>query len=184
MYWTVGKSDIDDPLMCEYAIDFALGMARLGAHARLSVNSHFEHIVRSALDFEGEGNWPLSCYLPSIRHKGAIADGERYISAFKSFKNQNDKGFVFSLGLSGVDLSERNSLVSVNKLLGDKLKTPSSFLLLAEPFFECDERGHLTSVDGESQEEVRMAQQLGIRCYNLHIEQHRDELQFIIRNME
>lgn len=184
MYWTVAKGDIDDPLMCEYAIDFALNMAKLGAHARLSIYSHFEDIVRSALNVEGGVIEPFSCYLPSIRHKGTVADGKRYISAFKSFKNQNDKGFVFSLGLSGVDLNERNSLVSVNKLLGDKLTTPSSFLLLAEPFFECDERGHLTSVDGESQEEVRMAQQLGIRCYNLHIEQHRDELQFLIRNME
>tara|TARA_R110001583_G_scaffold85368_6_gene223722 strand:- start:4798 stop:5226 length:429 start_codon:yes stop_codon:yes gene_type:complete len=141
MYWTVAKGDIDNPLMCEYAIDFACDMAKLGAHARLSVASHFEDVIRTAIDSENNAGSKYSCYLPSVRHKGTVADGNQYISAFKAFENQNDKDFVFSLGLTGVDLNERNSLVSVNKLLGDKLEAPSSFLLLAEPFYECDERG-------------------------------------------
>ena len=184
MYWTVAKGDIDNPLMCEYAIDLAINMAESGAHARLSVDSQFEEIILSALKSNECPADSFTCYLPSIRNKGLVIDNKRYISAYKSYKDQNDKGFVFSLGLSGVDLQERSSLVSVSKLLGDKLNAPSSFLLLAEPFYECDERGQLVSVDGESQEEFRMAQQMGMRCYNLHIEQHRNELQFLIKNME
>jgi len=182
MFWTAAKSDIDDPLMHEFVMDVATKLAAVRCHARLSMHSHFENLVLHGVKDVSKAVY--SCYLPSVRHKGVVADSMYMKSAVAILNLQDDKNKVFTLGLAGVDTNDKCSLVSVVKLLGDTLNEPSAFMVLADPYYECDQAGNIFSTDGVSQEEVGIANQLGIKCYNLHIEKHRDMLLSLIKNME
>jgi len=131
MFWTAAKSDIEDPLMHELVMDVASQMSTIMLHARFSVDSHFENLVHAGVKDAGKDNY--SCYLPSIRHEGMVADGLLVKSAFNMINKQNDKTKLFALGLTGVDMNDRSDQVSVAKLLGDNLMEPSSFMVFVDP---------------------------------------------------